>query len=82
MAADLLLDRSARLHTNARSLSRRSPQSRLSLFLDLEICVNGIVVGCGDGVLRITRLQKEGAKPLAAAEFLAGTPLPVGAQLG
>ncbi|MDP6795907.1 MAG: methionyl-tRNA formyltransferase [Verrucomicrobiota bacterium] len=43
---------------------------------------NGIVIGCGDGVLRITRLQKEGAKPLAAAEFLAGTPLPVGTQLG
>ena len=43
---------------------------------------NGIVVGCGDGVLRIIRLQKEGAKPLAAAEFLAGTPLPVGTQLG
>jgi len=43
---------------------------------------NGIVVVCGNGVLRITRLQKEGAKPLAAAEFLAGTPLPVGTQLG
>ena len=42
----------------------------------------GIVVGCGDGTLRITRLQKEGGKRLAAAEFLAGTPLPPGTQLG
>ena len=43
---------------------------------------DGILVGCGDGALRITRLQKEGAKRLAAAEFLAGNPLPVGTQLG
>ena len=39
-------------------------------------------IGCGDGALRIMRLQKEGAKRLAAAEFLAGNPLPVGTQLG
>ena len=43
---------------------------------------NGILVGCGDGALRITRLQKEGATRLVAAEFLAGNPLPVGTQLG
>ena len=43
---------------------------------------DGILVGCGDGALRIMRLQKEGARRLTAAEFLAGTPLPVGAQLG
>ncbi len=43
---------------------------------------DGILVGCGDGALRITHLQKEGAKHLAAAEFLAGNPLPVGTQLG
>lgn len=42
----------------------------------------GIVVGCGDGALRITRLQKEGAKRLSAAQFLAGNPLPAGTQLG
>jgi methionyl-tRNA formyltransferase len=43
---------------------------------------DGIIVGCGDGALRITRLQKEGAKRLSAAQFLAGTPLPTGTQLG
>jgi methionyl-tRNA formyltransferase len=42
---------------------------------------DGIVVSCGEGALRITRLQKEGAKPLTPAEFLAGTPLPPGTQL-
>lgn len=42
----------------------------------------GIVVGCGNGAIRVTQLQKEGAKRLAAAEFLAGTPLPAGTQLG
>ena len=42
----------------------------------------GIIVGCGNGALRITQLQKEGAKRLAAAEFLAGAPLPAGTQLG
>ena len=34
------------------------------------------------GALRITHLQKEGARHLAAAEFLAGNPLPTGTQLG
>jgi methionyl-tRNA formyltransferase len=43
---------------------------------------DGIIVGCGNGALRITRLQKEGAKRLSAAQFLAGTPLPTGTQLG
>jgi methionyl-tRNA formyltransferase len=43
---------------------------------------SGIIVGCGEGALRITRLQKEGAKRLSAAQFLAGTPLPPGTQLG
>ena len=42
----------------------------------------GIIVGCGQGALRITRLQKEGGKRLAAAAFLAGNPLPEGIVLG
>ena len=40
-------------------------------------------VACGDGrVVRLLRLQKPGGKPLAAREFLAGSPLPEGALLG
>ncbi len=41
----------------------------------------GIVVGCGAQALRILSLQQEGGRPLTAAEFLAGHPLPVGRQL-
>ncbi len=38
----------------------------------------GIVVGCGDGALRILMLQREGGKRLSAQEFLAGHPLTAG----
>jgi len=36
---------------------------------------NGIVVACGDGVLRVTELQKPGGKRLPSAEFLKGFPM-------
>ena len=37
---------------------------------------NQLAVACGDGrAIRLLRLQKPGGKPLAAREFLAGTPL-------
>lgn len=39
-------------------------------------------VGCGDGVLRITRLQKPGGKPMDGDAFLRGHPLPAGTRLG
>jgi methionyl-tRNA formyltransferase len=39
---------------------------------------SGIVVGCGHDALRILGLQREGARRLAAAEFLAGWPLEPG----
>jgi methionyl-tRNA formyltransferase len=35
----------------------------------------GIIVGCGQGGLRILELQREGGKRLAAGQFLAGHPL-------
>jgi methionyl-tRNA formyltransferase len=41
----------------------------------------GVVVACGTGALRITSLQREGAKRLTAREFLAGCPLAMGARL-
>ena len=43
---------------------------------------DGILVGCGEGALRIKRLQKEGGKRLTADAFLAGNPLPAGTVLG
>lgn len=40
----------------------------------------GILVACGQGSLNIRVLQKEGGKRLEAAAFLAGNPLPPGAE--
>ncbi|PWE56002.1 methionyl-tRNA formyltransferase [Metarhizobium album] len=41
-----------------------------------------LTVACGGGAVKLTRLQKAGGKPLSAADFLRGTPLPVGTRLG
>lgn len=38
----------------------------------------GVDVACGEGLLRITALQREGGKRLAAADFLNGCPLESG----
>ncbi|MFZ6771557.1 methionyl-tRNA formyltransferase [Undibacterium sp. SXout7W] len=40
----------------------------------------GIVVACGEGMLRLTELQKPGGKRLPAAEFLKGFPVTTGAS--
>jgi methionyl-tRNA formyltransferase len=40
-----------------------------------------LTVACGEGAVRLLKLQKAGAKPLAAAEFLRGTPLGPGTRL-
>ena len=40
----------------------------------------GIVVGCGQGSLRILELQREGGKRLPAEQFLLGFPLPPGTR--
>ena len=42
---------------------------------------DGIVAACGEGALKITRLQQEGGKAMPAAEFLAGHPLGPGSRL-
>ncbi len=39
---------------------------------------NGIVVGCGNGSLRILELQREGSRRMQCGDFLAGHPLPPG----
>ncbi|HET9024409.1 MAG TPA: methionyl-tRNA formyltransferase [Burkholderiaceae bacterium] len=40
----------------------------------------GVTIACGDGALRVTELQRPGARRLNAREFLAGFPLRVGAR--
>ena len=42
----------------------------------------GVLVACGEGALLVTELQRAGGKRLAAAQFLAGCPMPVGQVLG
>jgi methionyl-tRNA formyltransferase len=43
---------------------------------------NGVVVGCGEGALRILILQREGGRRMNAPEFLAGHALQPGLRLG
>ncbi|EJZ22275.1 methionyl-tRNA formyltransferase [Rhizobium sp. Pop5] len=46
-----------------------------------ELLTDDLVVACGSGAVRLTRLQKAGGKPLAADDFLRGTPLAAGKRL-
>ena len=47
-----------------------------------QVLDNGGLVACGSGAVRLVRLQKAGGKPLAVEDFLRGTPLPPGTELG
>ena len=47
-----------------------------------EILDERLTVACGEGALRLTRVQRAGGKPLSADAFLRGFHLPVGARLG
>ena len=42
----------------------------------------GLLIGTGEGLLRVHRLQRPGGRLLSAAEFIRGCPLPVGTLLG
>lgn len=41
----------------------------------------GLLVACGEGALRVTGLQNPGKRPMTAAEYLRGRPVPVGSVL-
>ena len=43
---------------------------------------NGLTVAGSEGAVHLLRLQKAGGKPLAVADFLRGTPVPLGTRLG
>jgi methionyl-tRNA formyltransferase len=47
-----------------------------------EILDDELTVACGDGALRLVRLQRAGKSPMSASELLRGFALPVGEQLG
>ena len=46
-----------------------------------ELLTEDLVIACGSGAVRLSKLQKAGGKPLAAADFLRGTPLAAGTRL-
>ncbi|MBX4953139.1 methionyl-tRNA formyltransferase [Rhizobium binae] len=46
-----------------------------------QLLTDDLVVACASGAVRLTRLQKAGGKPLAAADFRRGTPLAAGTRL-
>jgi methionyl-tRNA formyltransferase len=47
-----------------------------------EVLDDRLTIACGEGALRLIRVQRAGGKPMSAADFLRGFPLPVGARLG
>ena len=46
-----------------------------------EVLTDDLVIAGGSGAVRLTKLQKAGGKPLAAADFLRGTPIAPGTML-
>jgi methionyl-tRNA formyltransferase len=47
-----------------------------------QVLDDALLVACGEGAVRLLRLQKEGRAPLDAAAFLRGAPVPSGVKLG
>jgi methionyl-tRNA formyltransferase len=41
-----------------------------------------LTIACGEGAIRVEKLQRGGKQPMAAADFLRGTRLPAGSRLG
>ncbi|MDL2405024.1 methionyl-tRNA formyltransferase [Rhizobium calliandrae] len=46
-----------------------------------RVLTDDLVIACGFGAVRLTKLQKSGGKPLAAADFLRGTAIAQGTTL-
>ncbi len=46
-----------------------------------NVLTDDLVIACASGAVRFTKLQKAGGKPLAAADFLRGTPIAAGTLL-
>jgi methionyl-tRNA formyltransferase len=47
-----------------------------------EVLDDALLVACGEGAVRILKLQKEGRAPLDAEHFLRGAAVPAGTRLG
>jgi methionyl-tRNA formyltransferase len=42
----------------------------------------GLLIACGQGVIRIAELQEEGGRPMSDLEYLRGNPIEIGTELG
>ncbi|MHA1539434.1 MAG: methionyl-tRNA formyltransferase [Alphaproteobacteria bacterium] len=47
-----------------------------------KVLDTNLTIGCGEGSLRLVRLQRAGKNPVSAADFLRGYDVPVGISLG
>jgi methionyl-tRNA formyltransferase len=47
-----------------------------------ETLDGALLVACGEGAVRLLRLQREGKQPMTAEDFLRGTPVDAGVRLG
>jgi methionyl-tRNA formyltransferase len=47
-----------------------------------EALDDALLIACGEGAVRLLKVQKEGRAPLEAEAFLRGTNVPQGARLG
>ena len=47
-----------------------------------EVLDERLTIACGEGALRLTKVQRAGGRPMSADAFLRGFRLPVGARLG
>lgn len=47
-----------------------------------EVLDDSLLIACGEGAVRLQRVQREGRGALEAPDFLRGTPVPEGALLG
>ncbi|MEQ8482171.1 MAG: methionyl-tRNA formyltransferase [Hoeflea sp.] len=72
-----LADASGRTE-RVRLLQTELVQSDASRAAPGTVLDENLLVACGEGTVRLKRLQKAGGKPLAAQEFLRGTPVAPG----
>lgn len=67
-----------RVKVLASSLSAMAPGGAPhGVFID-----DALTIACGEGAVRLERLQRAGGKPLDASDFLRGSPIPAGTVAG
>jgi methionyl-tRNA formyltransferase len=74
---------STRLHGESLKVWRAdSSEARGPAGEVLAVDADGVLVGCGEGALRLTELQRAGGRRMSAREFLRGVAVAIGERLG